>query len=169
MNRFYLFIPVVLLSLFGGAYWQYRIHSDAEAQSRMEAAAASEMAAKTRQSAFEDSAREESARRAADRIEQAQNKREAFSVQWSAESARIAAETEGYQAQIILLRTELAGIGQQLMEMRKSTALVTALNFELSREVELKRIAKRNAELEVQRTTEILARRAAQTIKKGGL
>jgi len=35
--------------------------------------------------------------------------------------------------------------------------------LELAREVELLRIAKRNAELEVQRTTEILVRRATQS------
>jgi hypothetical protein len=163
MNRFYLIIPLVFLTLFGGVYWYHSQQSDADAQARAAAVAAAESAAKAQQSAAEAKARAEVASRAAARVEAERKKQELLHEQWSAETARIAAETEGYQKQATLLRAELAGVEQQLSAVRHARIDAAAKGMELAREVELLRIAKRNAELEVQRTTEILVRRATQS------
>ncbi len=163
MNRFYLILPLVCLTLFGGAYWHHRQQSDADAQARAAAVAVAEAAAKAQQSAAEGKARAEVAARAAARAEAERRKQELLQEQWSAETARIAAETEGYQKQATILRAELAGVEQQLSAVRNARVEAAAKDLELAREVELLRIAKRNAELEVQRTTEILVRRATQS------
>ena len=53
MNRFYLIIPIVFLTLFGGVYWYHIQQSDADTQARAAAVAAAESAAKAQQSAAE--------------------------------------------------------------------------------------------------------------------
>lgn len=163
MNRFYLIIPLVLLALFGGVYWRHSQQRDADAQARAAAFAAAESAAKAQQSTTEGKARAEVAARAAARVEAELKKQELLTAQWTAETARIAAETEGCQKQATLLRAELAGVEQQLSTVRHARMDAAGQGLELAREVELLRIAKRNAELEVQRTTEILVRRATQS------
>jgi hypothetical protein len=163
MNRFYLIIPIVFLTLFGGVYWYHSQQSDADAHARAAAVAAAESAAKAQQSAAEAKARAEVAARAAARVEAERKKQELLHAQWSTETARIAAETEGYQQQATILRAELAGVEQQLSAVRHARIDAASKGLELAREVELLRIAKRNAELEVQRTTEILVRRATQS------
>jgi hypothetical protein len=163
MYRFYLLTTIVLLALFGGAYWRHCQQSDADAHARAAAVAASEMALKAQQSTAACKARDEWASRAASRAEEDQKKQEVLRGQWAADTARIAADTMGYQTQVTRLRGELAAVEQQLGEVRSARAAAAAQGFELAREVEVLRIAKRNAELEVQRTTEILVRRAAQS------
>ena len=163
MIRFYLIIPLVLLTLFAGVYRHHRQQSDAEAQASAAAVAAAESAAKALQFAAEGKARAEVAARAAARAEAERQKQELLAAQWSAETVRIASETEGYQKQATLLRAELAGVEQQLSAVRQARIEAAGQGLELAREVELLRIAKRNAELEVQRTTEILVRRANQS------
>ena len=163
MNRFYLILPLVFLTLFGGVYWRHSQQRDADAQARAAAVAAVESAAKAQQSATEGKARAEVAARASARVEAERKKQEFLDAQCSADTARIAAESEGYQKQVTNLRAELAEVEQQVSAVRHARIEAAGQGLELAREVELLRIAKRNAELEVQRTTEILVRRATQS------
>ena len=163
MNRFYLIIPVVLLALFGGLYWQHQVQRAAGAQVRAASAAAAQVAEQARKVAAERKARDEADQRIATRQAEEQKKLATARAQWSADSVRLATETAEAQAQVAQLRTELVTVEKQLNDARQARVAQATQAMELAREVELGRIAKRNAELEVQRTTEILARRAAQS------
>jgi hypothetical protein len=163
MRRLYFIVPVIGLGFFGGAYWQFSERSAEAARVRAGELAATRVNEQARLAAAEVKAKSEADQRTLTRLADEEKKQAALHVQWEADSAQIATETIRYQAQIGALRTEVAEVERQLAEARKTKVSEAARAFELAREVELARIAKRNAELELQRTTEILARRAGQT------
>lgn len=163
MNRFYLIIPLVLLSLFGCVYWQHSQQRATELMARTAAASTAKKTAQAEQVVAEGKAREAAAQRTAARLTEEQTKQTTERAQWAAETARIATDTDAYLAQSAQLRSDLAKIEGLVRAAREATAVSSAQALELAREVELARIAKRNAELELQRTTAILARRAAQS------
>ena len=163
MNRFYLIIPLVLLAVFGGVYWQYSQQRATEDLVRAAMACAAKVAAQAQQDAVQRRALEEANQRTTVRLAEVQKKQEEQHARWAADTAQILAETARYRAQSDQLREELVTVEKQLNDARKTNAADSVQALALAREVELARIAKRNAELEVQRTTEILARRAAQT------
>jgi glucose dehydrogenase len=163
MNRFYLLIPLVLLALFGAAYAQHRQQREAELVARSTAASAAKAAAQEQQADAERKAREAADQRSAARQREAQQKEEAERVRRESETAQIEADTQAHLGQARQLRVELAAVERQLAAARSANAAETAQVLALAREVELARIAKRNAELELQRTTAILARCAAQS------
>ena len=163
MNRFYLIIPLVLLAVFGGVYWQHSQQRATELMVRTAAVATEKKAAQEQQAAAELKAREAAAQRTAARLAEEQIKQTIERTQWAAETARIAADTAAHLAQSAQLRTDVAKFEGQLKAAREANAAGAAQALELAREVELARIAKRNAELEVQRITAMLARLAALT------
>lgn len=163
MRRFYFIVPVIGLGLFGGAYWQFSERSAEAARVRAGELAATRANEQARLAAAEEKAKTEADQRTLTRVAEEAKKQAAKQVQWEADSAQIATETVRYQAQIEALKSEVAEVERQLADARKTKVREATRAFELAREVELARIAKRNAELELQRTTEILARRAGQT------
>ncbi len=163
MNRFYLIVPVVLLALFGGVYWQHSSNAVSEARMKAAATAEAKLAEETRKADAERKAREDADKRAAARLAEEQKKEDDKRIKWEADNAQIAADAARYDAQAATFTKELTALEKQLAEIRATGQSLNRQNFELARDVELARIAKRNAELEIQRTTEILARTAAAT------
>lgn len=163
MNRFYLIVPIVFLGLFGGVYWQHSRTAAAEAEVRAaetERIKAEELAKKT---AAETAAREESARRTAAREAEEKKKDEEKRARWEADGRRIEEETTEFSGRVAELTAEIAKAEAALAAVRADKTRVDRENFELAREVELARIAKRNAELEIQRAIDVVAQRAARS------
>lgn len=160
MNRFYLIIPVVLLALFGGVYWNHIGHSKAESRAKAAAAFEAKAAEEAKKAEAERKAREDAEKRSADRLAEEKKKEADKLAKWEADNAQIAADTERYETQVKTLAAEAAALEKQIADVRTAKQLQGKENFELAREIELARIAKRNAEMEIQRTTEMLARSA---------
>ncbi|HEY9250307.1 MAG TPA: hypothetical protein VIO38_14305, partial [Rariglobus sp.] len=108
-------------------------------------------------------ARIDAEKRAADRLAEEQKKDAEKRARYEEESRRIAEDTARYSAQVKTLAAESAALDQQLSDLRTRRENLNTGGFVLAREVELARIAKRNAELEIQRLTEMVARQAGNT------
>jgi hypothetical protein len=163
MNRFYLIVPVILLGVFGGVYWK---HSQTAANESARRAAETdrikddELAKKTE---AERVAKADAARRSAERETEEQKKEADKQARWAAEGKRIEEETARFADRIKELTEQTAHTEAELATLRAARTQVDRENFELAREVELARIAKRNAELEIQRAVDVVAERASRS------
>jgi hypothetical protein len=161
MNRFYLIVPLVMVCLFGGVYWQHHNTSTAEAARLAAAAELARAAEAAQKDEAARLAREDSARRAAERVAEEQKKEDEKRAKWTADGLRIEEETARFTARVAELTREIAQAEVELAALRTAEEKLDRENFELAREVELARIAKRNAELEIQRAVDVVAQRAA--------
>lgn len=164
MNKLYLIVPALLLVAFGGVYV---MHSrDAEAKAVVVAAEAERAAAAEagKKSEAERRAREDAERRAAERLAEEKRKEEEKAAKWEAASRQIADDTAGFLAQAEKLGAEAQALGARLAALRAEKDRAGQTAFDLALEVEAARVAKRNAELEIQRLVEMTARRAGTTL-----
>lgn len=164
MNRFYLIVPLVLLGLFGGVFWQHHQTASVEAAQKSAAAELAEAAETAKKDDAARLAREDSSRRAAERVAEEQKKEDEKRARWLADGQRVTEETARFAARIAELNRETAQAETELAALRAAEMRLDRENFELAREVELARIAKRNAEFEIHRAADFVANRAAQTV-----
>ncbi len=163
MNRFYLIVPLVLSLLFGGVYWQHRQHSAEAAKVKAEQVAKAKAEEDAKKSEAERKAREDAEKRTAARAAEEKKKEDDKQAKWVADGVKISDETSGYVAQTAAYTKEIATLEKELAAIRSAKELAGKEVFAQAREVELALIAKRNAELEIQRLTEMVARKAAGT------
>lgn len=160
MNRFYVIVPVVLIAIFGGIYWQHSRTAAADAAAKAVEVTRLKAEEEAKKEEAGRKAREDAAARAAARAAEEKRKEEEIQAKWESDSAKIAADTALYKEQAVALTRDLAVLEKERNEVRSSKKAVSDESFDLARKVELTRIAKRAAEMEVQRTTEILIRKA---------
>ncbi|MET0263318.1 MAG: hypothetical protein ABW223_10500 [Rariglobus sp.] len=163
MNRFYLIVPVLLLAIFGGIYWQYTNSAAAHAAEKAQAVAAEQKVEADKKAEAERQARADAEKRTAIRLAEEQKKDAEKRARHEEESRVIAADTARYTEQLKTLTAEAAAMEKKLAELRAKRERLNAESFSLARDVELMRIDKRNAELEIQRLTEMVARQAGNT------
>lgn len=161
MNRLYLTVPLILVTLFGGIYWQHSRTVTAHAVEKAAAVAAAQQVEAGKKAEAERQARADADKRAADRLAEEQNKAAEKKARYEEDGRVLAADTARYTAKVTALTAELAAQEKQLADLRARRAALNTETFTLAKEVELARIAKRNAELEIQRLTEMVARQAA--------
>ena len=163
MKRLYLIVPLILLGAFSGIYWQ---HSRATAVHAAEKAAAAEVSRQAEEAKKAEAARQARAdadRRAAERLVEEQKREAAKRARFEEDGRLIADDTARYNAKVAELTAENAKLEQQLIDLRSSRETLNKETFALAREIELARIAKRNAELEIVRLTAMVARQAGNT------
>jgi len=164
MNKLYLIIPAVLTLAFTGIYYVHAIDSKEKAIAKelaTEQAAAAQIAEKA---AAERQAREDADRRTAERLAEEKKREDDRRAKWVAAGQAILDDTATYTAQAEKNATELKALEERLTALRaeKDKAIQTAFDFDL--EIEKARIAKRSAELEIQRLVEMTARRAGTSL-----
>jgi Flp pilus assembly protein TadB len=164
MNKFYLIIPAVLLVVFSGIYINYMgqaAEKEAAAQRAAEIKAAEEQA---RREEGERQARLDAERRAAERALEEQRREEERVARFQAGVKALEDEAAGFAAEAAKQQAEIESITATLDALRNERAAALASNLAFELEVERARIAKRNAELEVQRLVEMVARRAGTSL-----
>ncbi|MCF3651789.1 hypothetical protein [Synoicihabitans lomoniglobus] len=163
MNKFYIIVPVIMMAIFGFIYSDFtkkdaiRVEHEAAELKAIADAEAAEKAEAERQ-AKEDAARR-TAEREADEARKIAERRE----KWEAVGQQIADSTAKYKAEADKFSAEAQDLEIQLLEIRGEREKVASEAFNLRKDVELARIAKRNAELQVQRMTEMVSKRAAES------
>lgn len=164
MNKLYVLVPLVLTLAFGGFYLQHRSGAAAEAVRVAEAKAreAAEVAAKKAEA--EGLARADAERRESERRETERKKEEEKRARWAADSLRIEADTAQFQATAAAHAEEAAALAKQLAALRIERDQAGQGMFDVEREIELARIQKRSAELEIQRLVEMVARKGGSTV-----
>jgi hypothetical protein len=161
MKRLYLLIPLALLGLFAVPYAAHLRHAAQDALARAATTAWQQADAEKERQAAELKARADADQRAAARLSAETQADEAKRAQWDADGRRIAADTASYRDTAAKLDAEVADLQSQLESSRARRAKLADDAFATAKAVELARIDKRNAELEIQRLTAMLARQAA--------
>jgi hypothetical protein len=160
----YLIFPTLMLGLFLVFYFSHK--KDAEAQ---EAAKAAEMAKKDAEEAKKKADAEKAA---ADNARENQKKHEEEERQ--KEETRVAKQaaadkevkdtTDGYLARGDKASKEVAAREIELDTLHKQRDALNRATFDAAKEVELAKIARRNAELETQRMLERVSKLASESI-----
>lgn len=163
MNKTYIIVPVVLLAIFMVFYFNFSKEAEIKEAARIEREAleAEQKAAEKR--AAEARAKEDADRRAAERDAEEARKEAERRAKWDAVGREIAEATQKYNAEADRYAKQAAQLEMQLLELRNQKQKAAAEAFELQKQVGLAQIAKRNAEMEVQRMTEMVSRRAAES------
>ena len=137
-------------------------HEERERQ-RAAQVAAKKAAEDARKADIEAKAREDAEKRAAQRAADEAKKEADRVAKWDAEGQKIQDATNKYNADADASAKKAAELEVQLTALRADKEKLNREAFDLAKGVELGKIARRDAELEIQRTTAMIARRAEQS------
>lgn len=163
MKKLYVIIPLILLVAFSAYYMKFSAHHAVIEAEREAAAEVTKAEEEARSKAAEKNAREESERRAAEREAEAAAKEATRRQQWEEAGAAVASQIAEYRAQGDTYSKRVNELELQIVELRRQKDQKTNELLALAEQMELANIAKRNAELEVQRLTDMVANRLAQS------
>ncbi|MDP3070125.1 MAG: hypothetical protein Q8N18_07530 [Opitutaceae bacterium] len=159
----YLIFPGVMLGIFLVFYMSHakEVHAK-EQRIKMETAKkqADEVA---RKKAAEAKAREDATKRQAEREAEEKAKQAEKEAKQLADDNRVKAQTEEYLAKGKAAAKEVTEKEAELDRLRKEKDKTSREAFDIAKQVELTRVARRNAELEIQRMTEMIHRRASES------
>ncbi|MCX6936497.1 MAG: hypothetical protein NTU80_01150 [Verrucomicrobia bacterium] len=164
MNKLYLIAPILLTLAFSGLYTLHTKEAGAKAEKvRIEAArVVAETEAKKQ--AAEKQAKEDSDRRTAERIAEEKRKEEEKRTKWETAGKAIADDTTAFLAQAVKNEAEIKALEAKLASLRADKDKATQAAFDFEIEIEKARVAKRTAELEIQRLVEMVARKGGTTL-----
>jgi hypothetical protein len=163
MKKFYIIVPIIMLAAFVAYYFSF-IEGYEERQRAKEAEIARvEAEAEARKKEAERVAKADADRRAAERAAEEARKEAEKRKKWEDAGKEIADATARYNTDADKFAKEAGQLEIELLNLRGQKEKASREAFELAKRVELARIAKRNAELEIQRFTEMVARRAAES------
>jgi hypothetical protein len=159
----YLIVPTVLLV---GLFVVYKGHVEkAEEKAKVAAAkVAKERAdADEKKKAAESKARADAKKRQDERDAEEKKKADEKAARQAADDKKVADQTAEFTAKAAAAQKQVAALEAELDRLRKEEDKASRDNFDTAKKVELARIARRNAEMEIQRTTEMISRRAAES------
>ena len=160
MNRSYLIVPLAMLAVFVGIYWEQTQQAEKLARAKASIVAQAKSAEEAKKAYDERQAREDAEKRVSARLAQELEKEADKRAKWEADSSRIADDTARYLKQSEASGREAAALELKLNDLRTTKAKLARENFELLHDVELAHIEKRKTDLEIQRLTKILTQAA---------
>jgi hypothetical protein len=159
----YLAFPGVMLALFLVVWFAHEKDADARDKQRLEAKAKKLEDEKQAKAAAEKKAREEAAQRQKEREEEDRKKEDERRAKQAKADKEVKDAYDAAVAEGDRYQKELNNLEVELDRLHKAKDLASRQAFDLAKQVELARVAKRNAELEEQRMTDMIARRAAES------
>jgi len=163
MNKYYFIIPALLM---GGFIFLYRGATDE--MERKDKVHKAEVAAKvaaeeahrveTEKIAQADAEKRQKQREEEEKAKQAKKEKD-----YSDAMAKLKKETDGYAAEVDKLTKESAALETALIEGRALRDKTNRESFELAKQVELSKINRRSAELEIQRLIEMVGTKAGSS------
>lgn len=164
MAKTYIIIPLVLLGIFYFFYQDFSKQNEiaiAEKEARIEAEAAAEAASKAE---AERKSKEDAARRTAEREADEAAKIAKRRAAWEADGAKVAADTADAKAKSDAHQQTINELELKLANLRNQRSEINGEVFAMMKEVEAARIAKRNAEREVQRMAAMVTQKAETSV-----
>ncbi|MFZ9747726.1 MAG: hypothetical protein ACO3G4_13965 [Opitutaceae bacterium] len=159
----YVLAPTLMLA---GFVFVFRAHVE-EAKIKERATAArieKERAdAEAKKKAAELKARDDAKKRQDERDAEERKKEADKLAKQAADDKKVRDQTQEYLAKGAAAQKQNDALEAQLGKLRKDKDATSRESFEIAKKVELARIARRNAELEIQRMTEMVSRRAADS------
>ena len=152
-----------MLAIFLFFYLTHLKEAELRDKARAERLAHDQKIEAERKAMIEAKAREDAAKRAAARAAEDAKKEADKIAKWEAEGQKIKDATDKHNAESDRLAKEAAKLEIQLDSLRRDKETANRECFESAKRVEYAKIDKRNAELEIQRTTEMIARRATES------
>lgn len=163
MKRSYLLIPVILLALFGFFYWQYMQTADQKQKEQQAQIAREKADADAKKRDAEEKARIDAEKRNADREAEEKKKAAEKRAKYQADIQKIRDDIAKYTGQANDFAKQSAKLDQELANLRAAKEKANREAFELNKQVERAQIDKRNAEFEIQRLTDMIARKASDS------
>ncbi len=152
-----------MMAVFVFFYFGHREEAKAAAAAHKAEIARGQAAEKAEKERVALIAQQDAERKAAERLA-ADLKRERDRLEkWQADGKKIQDATDGYMAESVQLSNQISNLQIELDALRQTKEKSTAELLEQSKQVERGLIAKRTAELEIQRMTEMIARKAADS------
>ncbi|MEN9840734.1 MAG: hypothetical protein RL376_534 [Verrucomicrobiota bacterium] len=164
MNKLYLIAPILLTLAFSGLYSLHSKEASVKAEKVRVEAARVLAETEAKKQAAEKQAKEDSDRRTAERLAEEKRKEEEKRAKWEAAGKAIADDTTSYQAQAVKNEAEIKALEAKLAALRAEKDKATQASFDFDIEIEKARVAKRTAELEIQRLVEMVARKGGTTL-----
>jgi chromosome segregation ATPase len=160
MNKAYLIVPVVLLVAFlftpGGGYFSSMKQLAAKQEAIKAEAAALKAADDKRRAEIEAKANEDAKRRQNEREAEEKAKADKKEKDYADALKKLKDEADGYSTEADKLIKESAQLEDQLVKLRNEKEKVNHETFELAKQVELAKVERRNAELEIQRMIQMV-------------
>jgi len=152
-----------MLAIFLALYYAEANKIDLREKEAAAKAAALKLADDTHKAEIEAKARADAEKRAADRAADEAKKEAEKVAKWEAEGKKIQDATDKYNAQAEASAKQAAEMEIELSALRAAKEKLNREAFDLAKQVERGKIDRRTAELEIQRTVEIIARKAAES------
>lgn len=159
MNKFYIIVPVVLLGVFLFFYNGALKEMAAKEVAKQEEAAKVKKAEDDRRAEIEKKAAEDAKRRQAEREAEDRAKEQKKIKEYEDAMRQLKDEADKYLAEADKNQKDSNALELELNDLRNRKEKTNREAFELSKQVELAKIARRNAELEIQRMVDMVAQR----------
>jgi translation initiation factor IF-2 len=160
---FYVLFPTILLAIFLVFYLSSRSETLAREATQREEAARTKAEADKKKAEAEATAQADAEKRniqrANDEAKAAKDKEDKY----NAEMAKIKAETDKANGTADMYSKQVSELTIELENLHKQKDNLTRESFDLLKRIELSEVARRNAELEIQRYDEMIANRADQS------
>ena len=163
MNRSYVIVPVILLAIFGFFYWQFMQTAETKEKARQVRIAEEKAAAEAKKKEAESKARADAEKRAAEREAEEKKKADDKRAKYEADIQKIRDDIAKYTTQANDAAKQVAKLEQELTNLRAAKEKGNREAFELNKQVERAQVDKRNAEFEIQRLTDMIAKRASDS------
>jgi len=159
----YLIFPGILLAGFLVVYFSHKEQAEAKERAHIEQMAKEKTAADEKKKVAEAKAREDAKKRQEERDLEEKKKADEKAARQAADDKKVNDAIAEYTAKGNAAAKLLAAHEIELDRLRKEKDKTSRESFELAKQVELTRVARRNAELEIQRMTEMISRRASES------
>jgi len=160
----YVLFPTALLGIFLFYYFASKAETEAREKAHREQVAREVADANQKKAIAEAKAREDAERRNVERAAEEAKAAKDKEDKYNQEMARIKAETDRSNATAEEYSKKVSELTIELDTLHKQKDQLTREDFELAKKIELAEIARRNAEMEIQRYTEMIANRAVQSL-----
>jgi hypothetical protein len=160
MNKFYVIFPVVLLLTFGIYYTQIAKPEMAEQEVLAAKKVADQLAAdEARRKEIEIKAQADAQAQQQQREQRDREKQEKARRDREEQDLRTTEETTKYENLAATLNKEIADMEKQIADLRNKRESLTRDIFDSAAKVELAKIDRQNAELEIQRMYDVVAQK----------
>ncbi|MBI2517394.1 MAG: hypothetical protein HYV95_10835 [Opitutae bacterium] len=160
MNKYYLIVPAVLLGTFLFFYNGALKEMAAKEATKTAEKAAIKAAEDKRKAEIEAKASADAKRRQEERDAEERARAEKKEKDYLDAMKKLKDEADNYSAESDKLAKEAADLDIQLGSLRTQKEKSTREVFELAKQVELAKVSRRNAEIEIQRMVEMLGTKA---------
>ena len=159
----YLIFPGVMLAGFLVIYFSHKTKAEEKERQHIADVAKKKAEDDDKKKAAEAKAREDAKKRQEERDAEEKKKEDEKAARQAADDKKVRDQTAEYTAKADVAGKKVTALEAELDRLRKEKDKTNRETFDLAKQVELARIARRNAELEIQRMTEMVVRRASES------